>query len=49
MKKNRQPKAMPIRNPIVRALVANPKRNTGKHKNLTNVRNKKVTQTTRED
>ena len=42
MKKNKQSKHRPIRNPIVKALIAKPKRNVGKHKTLTNVRNKTV-------
>ena len=52
MKKNKQSKHRPIRNPIVRELVAKPKRNVGRHKtknrnklpleDLTNVRNKTV-------
>jgi hypothetical protein len=44
VKKDKPSKHKPIlkRNPIVRELIAKPKRNVGRHKTLTNVRNNKA-------
>ena len=43
MKKDKPSKHRPIRNPIVKALIAKPKRNSGKHRSKpNNVRNRVV-------